>query len=184
MGLTKAQAENLVNNIQNLLDNPIQTIDWENISEQFKQLLENGVEYDDEEIQYLLRKLRFPKDIPITSIFVIADELIVNYKLEKMLPEQIINIEEDNKELITFLRTLRFPNVNNHVLSYETDHWRLIDEFEKLLKNGIEYNIDDIRKWLIFNKQNNLLEDNVIDDIVKIAEFTQLNFSRPKHNFM
>lgn len=54
-----------------------------------------------------------------------------------------------------------------------------MDEFEKLLQKGIEYNMDDIKNWLSFNKPNSLLEDNVIDEIARIAEYTQIRFKKP-----
>lgn len=180
MGLSKTQMDDLMKNIQYCLDNPVKQIDWKKIHQQFEHLLEKGVEYDEEEIQYALRKLNFPEGVDFTSVYVIADELLTNHKLNQALKSEMVDFEKDNKELVAFLRELKFPRVNNRLLSYGTDHWFLIDEFEKLLEKGISYHVDDIRNWLSLNKSANLLEDNVIEDITRIAEFTQINFKRPR----
>lgn len=180
MGLSKTQMDDLLKNIQYFLDNPVKQIDWKKISQQFSDLLEQGVEYDEEEIQYALRKLLLPDGIDLTSIYVIADELLTNYKINKNLKSEMADFEKNNKELVAFLRNLKFPRVNNHVLTYESDHWFLMDGFEKLLEKRIRYNTDDIRKWLSFNKSANGLENNVIEDIARIAEFTQINYNRSR----
>lgn len=180
MGLSKTQMNDLMDKIQYILDNPIERIDYEKISKQFIQLLEQDIKYDEEEIQYVLRKLKLPNGTDIGLLSAIADEPLLQYKVTKNLKSRMVDFEKDNKELVTFLKTLRFPTVNNHVLSYETDHWLLMNGFEKLLKKGIEYNMDDIRNWLSFNKSDNLLEDNVIEEITRVSEFMQLYFKKPK----
>jgi len=109
-----------------------------------------------------------------------ADELLLNYKFNKALKSEMVDFEKDNTELVAFLRGLKWPHVNNRLLSYETDHWFLMNGFEKLLEKGISYGVDDIRNWLSFNKSTNGLEDNVIENITKIAEFIQINFKRPR----
>lgn len=180
MGLSKTQMDDLVEKVQCFLDNPIPRIEWEKISQQFSKLLEQDIEYDKEEIQYIERKLTLPEGADVTSIFVIADELLTNYKFDKGMKSQAVEFEKENEEIVNFLKTLRFPRVNNRVLSYQTDHWFLMDEFEKLLQKGIEYNMDDIKNWLSYNKSESLLEDNVIDEISRIAEFTQMHFKKPR----
>lgn len=170
--------DDLIEKVQHILDNPIKQIEWEKISQEFSQLLEQDIEYDDEEIQYIQRKLSLPEG-EMTIIFVIADELLSNYKFDKGLKSQAVEFEKDNKEIVNFLKTLKFPRVNNRVLSYETDHWFLMDGFEKLLQKGIQYHMDDIRNWLSFNKTHSLLEDNVIEEIARIAEYAQLRFRKP-----
>jgi len=180
MGLSKTQMDDLVEKVQYFLDNPVPRIEWGKISQQFSQLLEQDIEYDEEEIQYIERKLTLPEGANVTSIFVIADELLTNYKFDKGMKSQAVEFEKENEEIVNFLKTLRFPRVNNQVLSYQTDHWFLMDEFEKLLQKGIEYNMDDIKNWLSYNKSESLLEDNVIDEISRIAEFTQMHFKKPR----
>ena len=179
MGLSKQQMDQLVENIQRILDNPVRKIEWNKINQEFSKLLEQNIEYDDEEIQYIERKLEFPEDIDTTSVFVVADELLMNYKIDKSIMSEMADFEHDSPELVGFLKTLCFPTVNNRVLSYQTDHWFLMNGFEKLLGKGIEYNMDDVRNWLSFNQSESRLEDNVIDEISRIAEFTQLYFKKP-----
>ncbi len=182
MGLSKTQMDNLLENVQYFLDNPVKQVDWEKISQQFSRLLKQDIEYDEEEIQYALRKLKLPDGVDVSSLYVIADGLLMNYKHDKGLRSQMDDLEKDNRELVSFLRKLRFPTVNNPILSYETDHWFLMNGFEEILRKGVEYNMDDIRNWLYVNKSDNLLQDNVIEEITKIAEFTQLYFKKPKKN--
>lgn len=180
MGLSKSQMDRLVENVQHILDNPIKEIEWGKVSQEFSQLLEQDIEYDEEEIQYIERKLILPEGVDVTSIFSISDELLLHYKLDKGLKSQMVEFEKENEEIVNFLKTLKFPRVNNRILSYQTDHWFLMDEFEKLLQKGIEYNMDDIKNWLSYNKSESLLEDNVIDEISRIAEFTQMHFNKPR----
>lgn len=179
MGLSKTQMNDLVDKIQYVLDNPVTQIDYEKISQQFIKLLEQDIEYDEEEIQYVLRKLELPDGTDVGLLSSIADEPLLQHKLAKDQKSRMVNFEKDNKELVDFLKTLSFPTVNNRVLSYQTDHWFLMNGFEKLLKKGIEYNMDDIRNWLSFSQSDNMLEDNVIENIARIAEFTQLYFKKP-----
>ena len=182
MGLSKTQMNDLVDKIQHILDNPVTQINYEKISQQFTRLLEQGIEYDEEEIQYVLRKLKLPNMTDVGLLSAIADEPLSQHKFAKNLKSSMTIFEKDNKELVDFLKLLRFPTVNNRSLSYETDHWFLMNEFEKFLKKGIVYHMDDIRNWLSFSKSDNLLEDNVIEEIARISEFTQMNFKRPKQN--
>lgn len=179
MGLSKTQMDDLVEKVQYFLDNPVHRIDEEKISQQFVQLLKQDIEYDEEEIQYVLRKLKLPDGVDVGLLSAIADEPLLHYKFTKNLKSRMADFEKDNKELVDFLKTLKFPIVNNRVLSYETDHWFLMDEFDKLLRKGIQYNMDDIRSWLLFNKSDSLLEDNVIEEIARIAEFMQIYFKKP-----
>lgn len=179
MGLSKTQMDHLVENIQYFLDNPVQRIDEEKISQQFVQLLKQGIEYDEEEIQYVLRKLKLPDGADVGLLSAIADEPLLQYKFTKNLKSRMVDFEKDNKELVDFLRSLKWPRVNVRVLSYQTDHWFLMDEFEELLRKGIQYNMDEIRSWLSFNKSDSLLEDNVIEEIARIAEFMQIYFKKP-----
>lgn len=88
MGLSKTQMDHLVENVQHILNNPIRKIDWDKVYQEFSKLLEQDIEYDDEEIQYLERKLVIPEGESATSIFVIADELLMNYKFDKGLKSQ------------------------------------------------------------------------------------------------
>ena len=60
MGLSKTQTNELVEKIQHLIDNPIKQIDWEKISQMFTQMLEQDLEYDDGDVEYIVRKLKFP----------------------------------------------------------------------------------------------------------------------------
>ena len=180
MGLSKTQTNELVEKIQHLIDNPIKQIDWEKISQMFTQMLEQDLEYDDGDVEYIVRKLKFPDKSNIGLFFSIADEPLSNYKFNKNLKSQMIDFQLENKDLVNFLTTLKFPRVSRSILSSETDYYYLIDGFEELLRNGIEYDPDDIKNWLLFSKQNNGLEDNVIDEIAQFAHFIQMYLQRPK----
>lgn len=74
MGLSKTQINNLLEKIQYFLDDPIKQIDWDKISNQFSILLEQDIEYNEEEIQYVLRKLILPDGVDVSSIYVIVDD--------------------------------------------------------------------------------------------------------------
>ena len=179
--------DHLVENVQQILDNPIKKIDWDKIYLEFSKLLKQDIEYDDEEIQYIERKLEFPEDVDMTSVFVIADELLTNYKIDQSIMSEMVYFEHDNPELVGFLKTLSFPTVNNHVLRYQTDHWFLMDEFEKLLQKGIEYHMDDIKNWLSFNKSimidsclgtGSFLMSSITFSVVSLPNFAKANLSK------
>jgi len=180
MGLSRTQTDELVGLIQHYLDNPVKQIEWRKIDRLFTQMLEKDLEYDDADIRYILQKLKMPKGIKASSFFVIAGEPLTKYKFNKILKTEMLDFQLENKDLVNFLTTLKFPRVSRSALSSETDYWYLFDGFEELLKSGIEYNMDDIRNWLTFSKPNNGLEDNVIDEIAGIAHFIQLYLQRPK----
>jgi len=180
MGLSRTQTNDLVEKIQYLLDNPIKQIEWRKIDRLFTQMLEQDLEYDDADIRYIVRMLKMPKGVNVSSFFVIAGEPLTDYKFTKSLKSHMLDFQLENKDLVNFLTTLKFPRVSRSALSSETDYWYLFDGFEELLRNGIEYNMDDIRNWLSFSKPNNMLEDNVIEEIARIAHFIQLYLQRPK----
>lgn len=102
MGLSKQQMDQLVENVQYLLDNPVRKIEWDKIDQEFARLLEQNIEYDEEEIQHIERKLSLPKGVEVTAIFVIADELLMNYKFDKGIKLQMIEFEKEMKKLLTF----------------------------------------------------------------------------------
>ncbi len=180
MGLSKTQTNDLVEKIQHYLDNPIKQIEWRKIDKLFTQMLEKDLEYDDADIRYIVRSLKMPKGVNVSSFFVIAGEPLTNYKFNKSLKTQMLNFQLENKDLVNFLTTLKFPRISSSILSSETDYYYLFDEFEELLRHRIQYDPDEIRNWLTFSKPNNMLEDNVIDEIVRIAQFIQMYLHRPK----
>lgn len=81
-----------------------------------------------------------------------------------------------DEKLVDFLESLEWPEVNNRVLSYPADYKMLIKGFRNLLCNDVDYNIDKIRQWLIFHKPENCLEDNVIEHIVDMAMYVQIDY--------
>ena len=180
MGLSRTQINEIVGLIQHYLDNPVKQIEWKKIDRLFTQMLEKDLEYDDADIRYILQKLKMPKGVNVSSFFMIAGEPLTNYKFNKSLKTQMLEFQLENKDLVNFLTTLKFPRISSSILSSETDYYYLFGGFEELLRNGIEYNMDDIRNWLSFSKQNNMLEDNVIEEIARIAHFIQLYLQKPK----
>ena len=81
-----------------------------------------------------------------------------------------------DERVIGYLEKLVWPNINPRTLTYPTDYKRLIDGFRDLLEKGIDYHPDDIREWLYFHQPENRLNDWVIEDIVKLAEYTRIDF--------
>ncbi|MBI1663063.1 MAG: hypothetical protein IS860_06160 [Nitrosopumilus sp.] len=77
MGLSNQQMQQLVINIQNVLDNPVLTIEWEKITQEFSNLLDYDIEYGDEEIEYVLKKLEFDSSCYSDDIYVIASSLLL-----------------------------------------------------------------------------------------------------------
>jgi len=80
--------------------------------------------------------------------------------------------------LVTFLESLVWPNVNNRVLSYPADHKKLINNFRRLLQEGVNYSINDVREWLVFHQPENRLSDTVIDSIVRLSEYVKIDFHK------
>lgn len=78
--------------------------------------------------------------------------------------------------MVDFLESLEWPEVNNRVLSYPSDYKMLINKFRNLLCNDVDYNIDTIRHWLFFHQPENCLEDDVIENIVRIAMYVQIDY--------
>jgi hypothetical protein len=81
-----------------------------------------------------------------------------------------------NLQLVVFLESLKWPRINNRVLSHPADQKMLINSFRKLSQAGVPYSIDDVRNWLVFHKPENMLSDGVIDDIVNIADYVKIDF--------
>jgi len=180
MGLSRTQTNELAGMIQYYLDHPVKQIQWRKIDRLFTQMLEQDLEYDDADIRYIVRRLKMPKGVNVSSFFVIAGEPLNNYKSNKSLKSHMLEFQVKNRDLVNFLTTLKFPRISSSILSSETDYYYLFAGFEELLRNRIEYNMDDIKNWLTFSKSNNMLEDNVIDEIARIAHFIQLYLHRPK----
>ena len=84
--------------------------------------------------------------------------------------------DDMDEKLLDFLETLTWPTVNNRVLSYPADHKMLINNFRKLLQQNVYYNADKIKEWLRFHQRENLLQDNVIDNIGRLADYTKIDF--------
>ena len=93
---------------------------------------------------------------------------------------QLLEFQLENKDLVNFLTTLKFPRISRGILSSETDYYYLMDGFEELLRDRMQYDPDDIRNWLTLSKPNNGLEDNVIEEIAQLAQFIQIYCLRPK----
>lgn len=84
--------------------------------------------------------------------------------------------DDMDERLVDFLEKLTFPTINNKVLSYPADHKMLINNFRKLLQQDVYYNVDQIKEWLRFHQQENRLQDNVIDNIGRLADYTKIDF--------
>ncbi|MCE2506345.1 MAG: hypothetical protein J4F36_07745 [Nitrosopumilaceae archaeon] len=173
MGLSKQQMQQLVINIQNVLDNPVLTIEWKKITQEFSNLLDYDIEYSDEEIEYVLKKLEFDSSCYRNDIYVIANNLLLHYSVNKNIVDGMADFEKNNKPIIDSLNET-LPIINKQSLSYGLDHCLLMNCFEKLVKQGIEYNVDQLNDWLCFKQDEFRLRDSVIAEIVKIAEFIQL----------
>lgn len=78
--------------------------------------------------------------------------------------------------LVTFLVSLRWSKINNKTLSYPADHKMLINNFRRLLQEGVNYSINDVREWLVFHQRESMLSDTVIDDIVRLAEYVKIDY--------
>ena len=82
-----------------------------------------------------------------------------------------------NDKVVEYLETLVWPNINVRVLTYPDDHKKLITGFRNLLCDGHHYNIDIISNWLYFHQPENRLNEWVIEDIVRLSEYVNIDFS-------
>jgi hypothetical protein len=82
-----------------------------------------------------------------------------------------------DESVIDFLETLTFPIINVRVLSYPIDHKFLINSFKELLQWGVDFNTDEIRRWLFSHQAETMMNDWVIEDIVRLADYSRIDYS-------
>ena len=87
-----------------------------------------------------------------------------------------MNTKDIDSGVVDLLEKLVFPFVNNNVLSYPIDYELLIREFRTLLKNKIDYHVDDVYFWLMEHRPENQLEENVIEKIRDIADYVRIDY--------
>ena len=78
-----------------------------------------------------------------------------------------------DERLVSALEMLDCTTTSPNVLGYN-DKVILVSTFNKLLKEGVDYNVEEIRNWLCYHQPENKLEDSVIDDIATISEILQI----------
>ena len=129
MSLTEEQVKELIGKIQYIIDHPNQ-VDWEKIHDIFKQLLKNGIEFGEPEIQHLQKNLKFNDDSNANQFYAIVDTLCLNFTVTKDIESEIPRFENENPELVECLNTLMFKSFLNSNLTYPPDYWTIITQFE------------------------------------------------------